>query len=299
MVDGGSCLGVCYTDNHLFYSVNTPGQDARLARIGSIDFSFDVEETIITGNSSGFPALRNSLEELKEEFNCGTARILAPAAEECWTIVPRSVYEDASEREAHIQLLMHGSERREIQAIWHSVSNADYRLLLLRDNSSLHGFSYLLNSFGTVDIVTDFEIATDWQMHKNTSDSFLMVHCQKNYISVTSFILGKLRGCTYIEYDDMADLPYLWSLYEEKLSWLSGIHDKTYVYGFYSSRITEILQSYWYHHGEIVTMNSLREMNVEADEKTYGFRLESAFPAILMSLNKDLEKTEIHENYNG
>lgn len=296
---GGSCLGVCYTNNHLFYSVNIPGQTAHLARIGSFDFSFDVEETIITGNSAGFPALQNSIQELKREFNCTTAKILAPATEECWTIVPRAVYEDASEREAHFQLLMHGSHRSEVQAVWHTVSNADYRLLLLRDNSSFKGFNYLLNSFGSTDIVTDFEIAMDWQLHKNTSDSFLMIHCQKNYISVTSFILGKLRGCTYIEYDNIADLPYLWSLYEGNLPWLSGIHDKTYVYGYFSSQVRDILHSYWYHHGELITMNSLSEMNVIADEKTYGFRLESAFPAILMSLNKDFENSEIHENHNG
>lgn len=299
MSSGGSCLGICYTGNHLFYSINTPGKHGYLARIGSINFSFDIEDTIITGDSSSFPALQNSVNELKEEFDCKTAKILAPATEECWTIVPRAVYEDASEREAHIQLLMHGSERREIQAIWHSVSNNDYRLLLLRDNSSLHGFDYLLESFGSVDIVTDFEIASDWQIHNGGGESFLMVHCQKNYLSVTSFILGMLRGCTYIEYDNIADLPYLWSLYEENLSWLKGIHDKTYVHGYYSNQVIERLQSYWYHHGDIVTMNTLREMNVMADEKTYGFRLEGAFAAIMMSLNKDLENTEVHENYHG
>ena len=299
MEPGESCLGVCYTDNHLFYSVNTPGQDGHLTRIGSIDFSFDIEDSIITGKSSSFPALRNSLEELKSEFHCSTAKILSPATEECWTIVPRAVYEDASEREAHIQLLMHGHERREIQAIWYKISNSDYRLLLLRDNSSLHGFNHLLQSFGSVDIVTDFEVAMDWQMHINSSDSFLMIHCKNNYISISSFILGKLRGCTYIEFDDISDLPYLWNMYESKLSWLKGIHDKTYVYGLYSSRAIDILQSYWYHHGEIIPLNSLKKMHVEANEKTYGFRLESAFPAILMSLNKDLENIEIHENYNG
>lgn len=299
MEHGCPCLGVCYTDNHLFYSVNTPGQDAHLTRIGSIDFSFDIEETIITGNSSGFPALKNSIDELKQEFDCKTAKILAPATEECWTIVPRAVYEDASEREAHIHLLMLGSKRQNIQAVWHPVSNSDYRLLLLRDTQSLRGFNYLLESFGTVDIVTDFEIAMDWQLHTESNESFLMINCQKNYISVTSFILGKLRGCTHFEYDNFTDLPYLWNLYEGNLSWMDGIHDKTYVYGYFSSQVTDILQSYWYHHGKSLIMNTLQEMNVDASEKTYGFRLESAFPAILMSLNRDLETTELHENYNG
>lgn len=296
---GGSCLGVCYTDNHLFYSVNTPGQDNHLARIGSIDFSFDIEETIITGNPSGFPALKNSIGELKHDFQCNTAKVLAPATEECWTIVPRSVYEDASEREAHIHLLMQDSNRENIQTIWHSVSNSDYRLLLLRDSQNLRGFNYLFESFGTVDIVPDFEIAMDWQLHRENNESFLMIHCQKNFISITSFILGKLRGCTNIEYDNFSDLPYLWNLYEGNLSWMNGIHDRSYIYGYFSSQVREMLQPYLYHHGDIVTMNSLQEMNVDAEEKTYGFRLESAFPAILMSLNKDLEKTEVHENYNG
>ncbi|MDR9364723.1 MAG: hypothetical protein RI575_05270 [Balneolaceae bacterium] len=299
MEHGGSCLGVCYTDNHLFYSVNTPGQVSHLARIGSIDFSFDIEETIITGNPSGFPAFKSSIEELREEFQCKTAKILAPAPEECWTVVPRAVYEDASEREAHIKLLMQGTERQNIQVIWHTLSNPDYRLLLLRDTQILRGFNYLLESFRTVDIVTDFEIALDWQLHTNSSESFLMIHCQKNYISITSFILGKLRGCTNIEYDEFADLPYLWNLYEGNLSWMNGIHDKTYLYGYFSSQVSDRLQSYWYNHGETINMNTLPEMGVDADEKTYGFRLEAAFPAILMSLNRDLEKTEVHENYNG
>lgn len=296
---GGACLGVCYTDNHLFYSVNTPGQDGHLERIGSIDFSFDIRETVITGNSSGFPALKNSLEEIQKEFHCKTAKILAPASEECWTIVPRAVYEDASEREAHIKLLMHGIDRQHIQVIWHQISNSDYRLLLLRDMRNIQDLNYLLESFGTVEVLTDFEIAMDWQLHTNSSESFLMIHCLKNYITVTSFILGKLRGCTTIEYDSFADLPYLWNLYKGNLSWMNGIHDKTYVHGFFSSQVADQLQSYWYHHGDIVFMNSLREMNVDAEEKTYGFRLEGAFPAILMSLNRDLKKTEFHENYNG
>jgi len=299
MVHSGSCLGVCYTDNHLYYSVNTPGQDAYLTRIGSIDFSFDIEEAILTGNSSSFPAVQNSLIELKDEFDCTTAKILAPPTEECWTIVPRAVYEDASEREAHINLLMHGTERENIQAIWHSISNQDYRLLLLRDNQKLQGLYILLDSFRDADIISDFEIAADWQMHKTGNDSFLMIHCHQNYITITSSILSKVRGCTCIQYDNFTDLPYLWNLYESNLTWLSGIHDKTYVYGFFSSQITEILQPFWYHHGDIITLNTLHVMNVDASEKTYGFRLESAFPAILMCLNKDLKKTKIHENYNG
>jgi hypothetical protein len=299
MAYDGSCLGVCYSENQLFYSVNKPGQAGHLSHIGCIDFNFDVEEAIIRANSESFPALKSSLSDLQKEFSCTSVKVLAPATEECWTIVPRAVYEDASEREAHIQLLMRGSDRSEIQAIWHPVSKNDCRLLLLRDNSCMQGFNNLLKSFVNTEYVADFELGVDWQLHIRSSSAFLMIHCRKTYLSVSSFVLGKLRGCTFIEYEHITDLPYLWNLYAENLSWLRGLHDNTYLYGQYSSNIEEILRPYWNDHGEISTLNSLSEMNVTAPEKTYGFRLESAFPAIIMSLNKDAESTMIHENYNG
>ena len=298
MDSGGSCLGVCYTGNHLFYSVNTPEQDSKLARIGSIDFNFDIEDAVITGGSTGFPALKNSIQELKKEYKCTSVKILAPATEECWTIVPRSVYEDASEREAHIQLLMRGSDRSEIQAIWQAVSNSDTRLLLLRDNSSMQGFNALLQDFSNIDYVADFELGIDWQIHTEDNGSFLMIHCQKDFISVTSFILGKIRGCTYIEYETASDLPYFWNLYANNLPWMKGMHESAFVFGHFSKPVTDVLKPYWHDHGNIQVLDNLSRMNVEAPEKTYGFRLESAFPAILMSLNKEMANNPFDENYN-
>ncbi len=298
MTTGGSCLGVCYTENQLFYSVSSPGQDGHLSHIGSIDFNFDIKQTIIQPESAGFPALKNSLEKLRQDFNCPFVKILTPSREECWTIVPKAVYEDASEREAHIQLLMKGSDRSEIQAIWHPVSKNDRRLLLLRDNKSMRGFNSLLRSFTQTEYIADFELGVDWQLHTRNNGAFLMVHCRKNLLSVSSFLLGKLRGCTYIEFDHVSDLPYLWSLYAENLSWLTGLHDNTYLFGPLCSGVEEILNPFWSDYGEISTLNTLEKMDVTASEKTYGFRLESAFPAILMSLNTDVETTMTYENYN-
>ena len=298
MDPGGSCLGVCYTGNQLFYSVNNTEQNSHLTRIGSIDFNFDIEQAVISGHSDGFPTLKSSLEEIKQEFECSAVKILAPATEECWTIVPRSVYEDASEREAHIQLLMRGSDRSEIQAIWQTVSNSDNRLLLLRDNSSMDGINNLLYNFRDKEIVSDYELGIDWQLHTGDTGAFLMIHCQKNYISVTSFILGKLRGCTYIDYDELSDLTYLWTLYAEKLSWMRGMHENTYVFGHYGKSVIDLLNAFWHDHGTIRIPDTLETMKVDAPEKTYGFRLESAFPAILMSLNKEKADNTLHENYN-
>ncbi|MCC5907406.1 MAG: hypothetical protein JJU13_14435 [Balneolaceae bacterium] len=298
MATGGSCLGVCYSENQLFYSVNSPGQGGQLSHIGCIDFNFEIEQTIIKTESAGFPALKKSLENLQQAFNCSFAKILTPSNEECWAIVPKAVYEDASEREAHIQLLMKGSDRSEIQAIWYPVSKNDRRLLLLRDNKSMKGFNSLLRSFSQTEHIADFELGVDWQLHTKNNGAFLMVHCRRNYLSVSSFVLGKLRGCTYIEYDHITDLPYLWSLYAENLSWLTGLHDYTYLFGPLCSHVEEILNPFWSDYGEISSLSTLEKMGVTAPEKTYGFALESAFPAIIMSLNTDIETPMMHENYN-
>lgn len=283
---GESCLGICFADTHLYYSVNSPGQDNHLARIGCIDFSFNVKKALLSGESSQFQALQKSLEELKNEFSIRSLKIVLPAPEECWAIVPRSAYEVASEREAHIQLLMKGAERSSIHATWHSVSKNDCHLLTLRDQSSMSGLTQLLSSFGNIDIVSDFEIASDWRLHTGNNGAFIMVDCQQSYISITSYVLGKLRSCTYFEYDHMQDIPYLWNLYASNMPWLAGIHDQILVYGHYAEKVTEQLSPYWHDHGERIPLNSLDTIGVHADEQTYGFQLESAFPAILVSLNR-------------
>lgn len=283
----GSCLGVCYTGNQLFYSVNQPGKSGFLARIGSVEFNFNIRDVIVTGSSIGIPALKSTLMEIKNEYHCSDVRILAPAMQECWTVVPRSVYEDTTERETHIQLLMKGVDRSRIQITWHSLSNTDSRLLLLRNSESMQGFSELLPSFRTSEYLSEFELGSEWQLHTGEKGTFLMVNASRDYISVSSFILGKLRGCTFFEYDQISDLPYLWNLYAGTLPWMLGMHDEIIVYGHYAREATEQLQAYWFDHGRLRYPSTLAAMNVNALEKTYGFPLESAFPAILMSLNPD------------
>jgi len=291
MSSEGSCLGVCYADNHLYYSVNSPGLTGFLKHIGSIDFNFDVKNVVISGDPDGYPAVKSALEKLKYQHKCSSVKILSPATEECWTIVPRSVYEHSEEREAHIALLMHGHERDKVETTWYPLSNADYKLLLLRNSEAMQGFKMLLGSFSHSEYVSEFEIGADWQSHSQANGSFMMVHCVKDYISASSFILGKLRGCTYLKYESATDLPYLWSLYSEKLTWMNGIHDEVRLFGYHSRIVSESLSSFLDDSGRVVVMNSLDEMNVNAKEKTYGFPIESAFPAIMMSLNLDSEQT--------
>lgn len=285
MAGGGSCLGICYADNHLYYAVKNPGHNNLLHRIGCIDFNFDVREAITSSTHTGFAVLSNSLHDLKNEFKSSTVRILIPAIQECWSIVPRSVYEVASEREAHIRLLMRFHERSAVETTWHSVSKPDSQLLLLRNQASFTGFESLMHSFGNLETVSDFELAHSWQVHTKDNGAFIMVHCQQSYISITSYVLGKLRSCTYFRYDYVRDLPYLWNLYAANMPWLSGIHDNIFIFGHSAHKAAEQLTPYWHDHGTLTFLDSLKDMQVSASEKTYGFPLESAFPAILMSLN--------------
>lgn len=288
----GVCLGICYADNQLFYSVNNPDTGRTLQHIGSFDFNFDVADAIAHGEGDTFSGIKSTLENLKQKFSCSSVRILSPAVEECWSILPRSVYEDSAEREAHIKLLMHGVERNLLETTWYPLSNIDYRLLLLRNASTMQGFKNLIGSFSHSEYVSEFEIGNEWQNHTKVSGSYLAIQCHRNYISISSHILGKLRGATVIRFENRSDLPYLWALYGSKLPWMKGLHEQIYVYGEFAREASEALNPFWDDSGEIITMNSLSAMDVVADEQTYGFRLESAFPAVMMSLNYEQESNE-------
>src|SRR5690625_7157048 len=118
--------------------------------------------------------------------------MLYPAEHECWTVVPRAVYEDSSERETHIGILMHGSERSNIEISWHQVANTDNKLLLLRDTTVTLGLSVLSNALGNMQFSTDFEIAKEWQGNTKNKSCFLMVHCQSPKLRINEFIMATL-----------------------------------------------------------------------------------------------------------
>lgn len=299
MADGGVCLGICYADNQLFYAVNDPEHSGNLRHIGCFDFNFDVKHAIVSGQAHSFSGIETSLSNLRDKYECETVRILSPATEECWSVLTRSVYEETDEREAFISVLMNGVERRSLQSTWFPLSNSELRMLLVRNSDAMNGFNHLLGSFKDAEYVAEFEIGKQWQHHTKISGSFLTVHCQKNYISVASYLLGKLRGCTIINFENRTDLPYLWTLHGTTLSWMSGIHEQVYVYGQFAREASEVLNPIWDDTGEIILMNTLESMKVEAPERTYGFRLESAFPAVMMSLNLTEEKEGNYANHNG
>jgi len=300
MADDDVCLGICTSDNQLFYSVNRPGILSEVQHIGAFDFNFDVQQAVVHGEGKPFSGIKNSIRDIKKRFNCSSVRILSPATEECTTILPRSVYEDTGERESHIRTLMPDQDRSKLEVTWYPLSNVDQRLLLIRNSDTMKGFRQLLGDVGHAEYVADFELGSEWQSHTQVSGSFLAIHCGTNSISISSFLLGKLRGATLITFDHKDDLPYLWKLFSSRYSWMSGIHEQIYFFGVDAPQIRDTLTPYWDGTGEYLVMDRLEKMRVSAPEETYGFGLEQAFPAILLSLNRENKLTEAdHENHNG
>lgn len=300
MADEDVCLGICYSDSQIYYSVNDQNNPSSSKHIGAFDFNFNVKNAIVHDHDDAFSGIKRSIADLKQKFSCTSVRILSPADEECWTILPRYVYENAGERESHIRILAQSVPRENLQITWYNLSNVDHRLLLIRNSEAMRGFKKLLGDVSHTEYISEFEVGSDWQTHTRINGSFLTIHCNRNYISVSSFILGKLRGATVITFENASDLPYYWKLFANTNGWMSGIHEQIYFYGYHASEIRKVLTPFWDRSSEHITMNSLQTMQISAPEETYGFPLERAFPAILLSMNFDHQpEKELHENHNG
>lgn len=279
------CLGLCFFDNQLFYAVNEPDSPSQIARIGCYDFNFDITETLLGNSEQHFRGIKQTIDQFQEEFDIKHVRILSLPTQECWTSVPKIVYDDSDEREKHINILMSGTPRKHVQPTWYSLSNQDYKFLLLRNKQKLGGLQSLTAHTSTTDLISDFEIGLRWIQHANPGGSFMTICCYNNCISISSFILGKLRGATYIPYDDIQDLPYLWLQRTKDLNWMDGLHEQIYVYGQHALDVIDILEPFWDDAGKISKMDTLDKIQIEAEEQTYGFSLESAFPAIMLALD--------------
>lgn len=293
MASSDHCLGICFSEHQLFYAVNDFTRQNHLNHIGCIDFNFNIKDTIVDSDNENFSGLENSLYELQQTYNCSTVRMMSPAVLECWSILPRLVYETPDEREDHLSILMDGMPRNQVESTWFDLSNHDFKLLMVRNRQLTDNYRNLLMQFNQTDFVSEFELGLEWNSHAGINGSYLTVHCLPDHIAISSFLLGKLRGTTYIRYDSVNDLPYLWSYYGRELGWIDGIHEEVYVFGALGLEVLEVMSSFFSETGRVVLMNNLDSMLVKADESTYGFKLESSFPAIILSLNlsKSNQKT--------
>lgn len=284
MPENNACLGICFFGNQLFYAVSNASQDRRLARIGAVDFNFDIGRALLGDQQDRITGLRGAITDLADRFETPSLRLLLYPTMECWTTLPKLVYDDAGEREAYINILMNGRDRSMIHPAWHPLSNEGYRLLQLRPDHSIRGMQTLTTGLPSVGFSSAFEVGEIWVEHARPGGAFLTVTAFEQCISVSSFILGKLRGATYIEYDEPEDLPYLWLQRAQDLPWLQGLHEQIQVYGQRAFRIIEILKPFWDEASTVTKMDTLSKMGVEADEDTYGFDLALAYPAVMLAL---------------
>ncbi len=280
-------LGLCFFGNQLFYAVNDQHEPNKLAHIGCFDFNFDVTEALLGDTGQHFRGIQQTINQVQQEYEVNHLRILSFPTQECWTAVPKIVYDNSDEREKHINILMSGMDRKDIHPTWYNLSNQDYKFLLLRTEKAFKGMQKLASNASTTDLISDFEIGSRWVQHANPGGSFITICCFQNCISVASFILGKLRGATYITFDEIHDLPYLWLQHSKELNWMQGLHEEIYVYGKEAFHVIEILQPFWDEAGSVTKMDTLDKIQVQADEQTYGFNLENAFPAMMLALDYD------------
>ncbi|MEX0684751.1 MAG: hypothetical protein WD267_10725 [Balneolales bacterium] len=290
MADNIPILGVCFSGKRLLYAVSKPDADVgEVFQVGCIDYSFDVLEAFVNQDSEMFSGIYNAIGRLKNEYDIHEMRILTLPEEECWTIFPKTVYDAQEDLEAHISAVTHGMEDKRADPEWFTLSNRDYKMAAFRSEIYLQSLNKLTNDASQVHYYSDFEIGTRWIDHSKSTGSFLTVSCHKNLISISSFILGKLRAATYINFQDINDLPYFWLQNTNNLTWLNGLYDQILVYGYESYKVVEMLHPFWEDNAEIVTMDSLEKMQVKANEKTYSFNLDEAFPAIMLALGSNSE----------
>ncbi len=284
MDDPGTNLGVCFSAGNLYYAVSDPEADKQLTYIGAIEFNFDVHESLVTRSEDSFPAVLDSVKELKDQYHINRIRLQTHPVHECWSILPKLIYDKADEREAYLNILMRGIDRRLIEPFWFGLSNQNFKLLLVRNKKVMEGYRKLSNPIGSGEFFSDFELGQQWTQHTGQKGSFMTVSIHRNLVSIASFLLGKMRSATYIKFDDLIDLPYLWLQKAEHLKWLHGLHEYIYVYGDQTDQLIDVLEPYWDDAASICLLNSLDKMKIDAPERNYNFPLTRAFPAILMAV---------------
>ncbi|HYW34219.1 MAG TPA: hypothetical protein VE868_02325 [Balneolaceae bacterium] len=278
------CLGLCFFDQQLFYAVSAPEQRSYLRRIGAIDFNFNIGEALFSVAEEKIAGIRSSIDDLINRFGIQQLQILVYPHLECWATLPKLVYDNADERESYINILMNGVERKHIRPAWYELSNQNFKLLQLRTDHGMKGLEKLTGGLAEVGFSSAFEMDERWIQHAKPGGSILTICGFSNCIAICSFILGKLRGVTYITFDDAEDLPYLWLQKSQDLPWMQGLHEHIHVCGRRAQKIIEILQPFLDDAGVITKMDSLEKIQVRADERTYGFDLSLAFPAIMLAL---------------
>jgi hypothetical protein len=276
-------LGICFADTQLFYALSQSDKPLTLTRIGKYDFNFDIVKALQSADRDSISGLLDCVDRLVREFKVTHLKCLFPAKYECWSTLPKSVYDESSERESYLKLLMYGKSRSSLEPFWFDVSNRDYRFLAVRDKDRTVAYKQIGDTSSFSDLCSDFEIGLNWIDKTGRRDTFLLLGCYRDYLVVSSYIMGKLRAATYIRFKYMEDLSYLWLQQSEHLPWLKGVNDCTYFYGEKALEVSEILYNHLDSGSNHIKLDNLSDMYVKATEETYSFNLEEAFPAIILA----------------
>ena len=277
-------LGVCFSDTQLFYALNSSDLPLTLRRIGKIDFNFNIGNALLEADSEAISGLLDRVDRIVREFKVTNLKCLFPANLECWSTLPKSVYDDPGERESYLKLLMHGQSRPTLEPFWFDLSNRDYRFLSVRSKTHTLGYKQLGDASSFSDLCSDFEIGLNWIDKTDRRDTFMLLGCYRDHLVISSFIMGKFRAATFIRFRYLEDLSFLWLQQAENLPWLRGVHDCVYYYGEKALEISEILHNHLDSGSIKIKLDNLSDMYVKASEETYSFNLEEAFPAIILAL---------------
>lgn len=283
MADEGVSLGISFSGNNIYYAVSDTIAKDSLTHIGRIELNFGILESILSSSQELCSHISKVISRLRETYNPSQIKIITYPQLECWSTVPKIVYDDSSEREDHLAFLIKGLERQHIETYWFDMSNNDFRFLTIRDRKAMKIFESFVPAFPNTEFCSDFEVGLQWVQHSEARGSFLSLSCNPHTITISSYLLGKLRAATCLHFKHIDDLPYLWKQSERHLKWMKGYHEEIILFGSKTDRVVELLRPFWDGSSEITVMDNLSDIKVNADEQTYSFPLEEAFPAIMMA----------------
>lgn len=283
MSEDGHALGINFSGNNIYYAVGDGLKQGALSHIGRIDLNFPILDAILGPDEDLCSHISKVISRLREKYTLSNIRLITYPQLECWTTVPKIVYDDSREREAHMGFLIKGMDRKNIETFWNEMSNHDFRFLTIRDRAVMSLFEGFVPAFPNTEFCSDFEVGLQWVQHSGAMGSFMSISCNPHTITVSSYLLGKLRAATCLRFRHLDDLPYIWKQSERHMKWMKGYHEEIMLFGNKTARVVEMLRPFWDGSAEISIMDNLYSMKVATEEQTYSFPLEEAFPAIMMA----------------
>jgi hypothetical protein len=276
-------IAVNFFERRLFYAVSDVSERRNLIRLGSNEYSFSIADAFRTSDARKLDGIYAVIKGLKSEYDPKLMLVTTFPIHECWSILPKLVQDQPDERESYLALLMRGVNRQHVETTWHDLSNRDQRMLALRDRRIMAAYERFGEIVPASDFVSEFEVGSKWTSNPSSGGSYLTISVHAGHLSVSSYLLGKLRGTTGIRFDTYDDIPYLWALNAQHLRWMKGIHEQVLFYGYRSASVCDILRPQLDSASDVMVMDSLAAMGVSASEETYNFDLSQAFPSVMLA----------------